>query len=155
MRELSEEEKARKTIRDALHAQKKEIFGYISELDRRLTQTNLVTNGSGAVALLAYINSNTVSMLALLALTFFAVGVISAGIEIRTLIIFWGEKHKDVSRRFDQLEDTSISPEAASDTTVGDEQKWATINHWAGVLSQACFALGFLSAAFGIVSTIG
>jgi hypothetical protein len=123
----------------------------LSELDRRLTNTNFVTNGGGAVAVLALMGQKPVSLPVQIALLLFAAGVIATGVEVRALLIHFGAIASDNHNRNQLFNRNQISARELGTISpkVGRISKWA--NHVAGWLSQLLFATGVMTAAFGFL----
>lgn len=140
-----------KDLSGFLHAQVKETFEFVAELDKRLTNTNFLTNGGGAVATLAFLGQHPDICALKISLCLFTIGVIATGIEIRYLMKYWGEMCAHLNRRHCDFMDDKLSVEEVMfiPKNIGELHK--TINHWAGVVSQWCFILGFVVGVIGFL----
>lgn len=143
-------EKAERLL-ELLGTQSRESYEAVAELDKRLTNTNLLTNGGGAIATLAFLGENPDIWAMKLALCLFTVGVIATGIEIRALMKYWGALCTDANRRRLGFADETLTVKEVGSVpkNVGEPHKF--INHWTGVASQSLFVLGFLVGASGFL----
>lgn len=139
-----------KNISAELRQQSDEVLSFISELDKRLTNTNFLTNGGGAVSVLTFIGTGiSSSPLSNYALMCFVLGIIATGIELRALLIFWGKLHKDSSRRLNGWLNNELSVEECH-IPKNLASIYTTINDVAGWASQLFFILGVLIGVFAI-----
>lgn len=143
-------EKAERLL-DLLGSQSREAFEAVADLDNRLTNTNFLTNGGGAVAALAFLGEHPDAGALKISLCLFAIGVVATGLELRSLMKYWGELCSDANRRRRGFANESLTVEevAVVPAELGNRHKF--INHWAGVVSQWTFALGFLVGAWGFL----
>jgi len=116
----------------------------LSELDKRLTNTNFLTNGTGAVAVLTFMGSNPAPTLIKIALITFTLGIIATGIELRALLVYFRKISEDNHRRNQGFysnkltaKKVGIIPENVGKTTM-------LINHYAGWVSQLLFVVGVI-----------
>jgi hypothetical protein len=119
----------------------------LSELDKRLANTNFLTNGGGAVAVLAFMGTNTAPSLIKVSLVLFTLGVIATGIELRALLIYFGEVSQDNHRRNRGFNSNQMTVGEFGNIpeNVGKISKW--VNHYAGWGSQLLFAAGVIIGA--------
>jgi hypothetical protein len=138
-------------VAETIREENSKMLDRLSDLDRRLTNTNFLTNGGGAVAILAFLSNHSPSLGLKLALLFFAIGVIATGVENRALLSFFGAVSKDNSRRNKEYWDDKLSLRGFAEIppNVGRHAKW--INHHAGVASQVLFAAGVISGAIAFL----
>lgn len=123
----------------------------IWELDKRLTNTNFLTNGGGAIAILAFIGENSTSLVIKIALILFTLGVIATGIELRALLVYVAQIAKDNRRRTNSFNQNLITASELG-TIPDDIGKLAKlINHNSGLASQIFFVAGVTTGAFGFL----
>lgn len=140
---------------DLIKDQGRESLEFVTDLDRKLTNTNLLTNGGGAVATLAFIGQQPEGFLLKISLLCFAVGVVLTGFEIRAMMRYFGDLGFDASRRLRGFltNDLTVADVATVSKSVG---KWPRrVNHWAGVLSQGLFLVGVLIGAMAAFTSVG
>lgn len=138
-------------LSDVLLKKGRETLEISLDLDKRLTNTNFLTNGGGAVAVLTYLATNPSIPALKVSLVLFTIGVIATGIELRALLKFFGELHNDASKRLRGfLNDTMTAREAGLG---GENVGWIhkKVNHYAGWASQLCFIGGVLVGAYGFL----
>lgn len=125
----------------------------LTELDTRLTNTNFLTNGGGAVAILTFMGSNSdpIPILVKISLLLFALGVIATGIEVRALLIYFGKVAKSNSERNRSFNQGLITVKELGTVpdNVGAISKY--VNHYAGWLSQILFCLGVALSAISFL----
>ena len=124
-----------------LHAQTKQNFDKLVEIDRWLTQHNFLINAGGATAILAYLGSSSNSKFAIWSLLLFVVGVIASGVEIRALLRVYDSLHKDALRRLNGFMHNTLSTDEITPEE-GLAPIASKINHWSGVVAQGSFVLG-------------
>jgi hypothetical protein len=128
----------------------KKTVSFIAELDKRVTNTNFLTNGGGAVAVLAFMGSSAKLPLIEYSLFFFLLGIILTGVELRALLKYWAILHKDIGRRLDGFINNELSVKQCL-TPVGLGKTYQDINHYAGWLSQLCFIGGVIVGGSGFL----
>ena len=136
-----------------LTSQVDQSFERVIALDNRLTQHNFLVNAGGAVAVLAFLGARGDASFALWPLGAFIVGVVASGIELRALLIWSRRLHKDAIDRRARFSQNELELSAAvppPDLAEG----WSRLNHWAGLCSQALFAIGAL-LGFALVTCSG
>ena len=130
-----------KSFDDELTSQSRQVFDKVVETDWRLTQHNFLVNAGGAVAVLAYLGSNSTKTFAIWSLICFVIGIVASGIEIRTLLSFFGSLHKDtLRRRLEFVENKILDTELGPPVNVGGCA--VAINHWCGWIAQIAFVTG-------------
>ncbi len=142
-------EKALK-ITEYLKDHRKETRSFIADFDKRITNTNYLTNGGGAVAVLACLGSKSPSPLIEYSLVLFLAGVILTGIELRAMLKFWSVLYKDVDRRLEGFVDNELTIEQCL-TPKGLGRKYQNINNYAGWGSQLCFSAGVIIGGIGFL----
>jgi hypothetical protein len=123
----------------------------LSDLDKRLANTNFLTNGGGAVAVLAFMGSNPAPTLIKISLVLFTLGVIVTGIELRALLIYFGKVSQDNHRRNRGFNSNQMTVGEFGNIpdSIGRTAKW--VNHYAGWGSQLLFVAGVIVGAAGFL----
>jgi len=130
-----------KVLTNTLSSQRERAFQAISELDSKVTNTNFLTNGGGVVAVLAFIGTGKAPEGMEWILVCFLVGLISTGIELRSLLSFLGDLHADAIRRHQGFLDGKLSVREC--LVSKDIAKWKRrVNHISGWVSQCTFIIG-------------
>lgn len=137
-------------IADQLLAQQEESLSAIKELDKRLTNTNFLTNGGGAVATLAFLETGADSQWVQCALILFIFGVVSTGIELRAMLNFYDELARETRRKHSGFLNNELSVEECL-VALDVGKCYGAINHYAGLISQICFIAGVLVGSVGIL----
>lgn len=138
-------------LAEVLNGQSREAIDAIHELDRRLTQTNFLTNGGAAAATLALLAGNIEPQVVYVPLAFFVTGLVATGLEIRYLMKYWAVLFKDATRRHRGFMADELTVKEAGTTNDSEGKLYQAINHWAGVVAQSTFVLGALVGAYKIV----
>lgn len=122
-------------------------------IDDRLSKSNFVTNGAGALATLAFIGSGRDQSLVIWSLTLFTIGVIAHVIELRAYKATYWAIHKDSVDRFrswlnNDLYEQDIYPKGIAKLS-------SIISKTSSYVSQGAFVLGVLIGGYKFVwSTI-
>ncbi|MCI4569044.1 hypothetical protein [Lysobacter sp. CFH 32150] len=128
-----------------------EIQGFLFDLDKRLTNTNFLTNGGGAVAVLTFMGDKPAPLSVKIALVLFSLGVIATGIELRAMLKCFDAIGQENHRRFRAFNANEI-PASELGNLPPDLAKWSKIvNHYAGLLSQGLFIAGVTMGACGFL----
>ncbi len=136
------------SLAETLRGQGREGAAAVAELDKRLTNTNFLTNGGGAVAMLTFMGSGAAVPLAEVALVLFTFGVVATGIELRALLKYWAELTKDANRRHRGFLDNELTvKECLVPKNIG--KAYENINHFAGLASQLLFVAGAVVGGLG------
>lgn len=140
-----------KHLSDILLMKGREALDISLELDKRLTNTNFLTNGGGAVATLTFLTTNSSIPSLKIALVLFTLGVVATGIELRALLKFFHTVHEDAIRRHCEFIGNSMT---AREAGLGDEgvgRVYKQVNSFAGYFSQLCFISGVLVGAYALL----
>jgi hypothetical protein len=130
-----------KALTDTLCSQSERALQAIFELDSKVTNINFLTNGGGAVAVLALLGTGKAPEGMEWTLVCFIVGLISTGIELRSLLSFFGDLHADAVRRYQGFLDGKLSVGECSGSE--DIAKWKRrVNHISGWVAQGTFIIG-------------
>lgn len=145
----------RQKVDEVLMKEGDRAFDEIFKLDANLTNNNFLVNAGGAVATLAFMGAKTEAVAAAVwPLLFFTVGLIATGVEIRTLLYYFGERHKDaVTRRQGFASDRLTVRECLPTAETG--KLYVLMNHWSGWISQICFWVGSILGLIGLFKYVG
>lgn len=135
---------------DTLQAQQREAFSERLEADGRLSRANFLTNGSAAIAVLAFIGTGRAPSSILFALFLFSVGVVATVVQQRSLVVFYGALFGEAQRRLQGF--------LADELTVAQVANVKKVSPWAsrldlasGWVAQVSFVLGVVVSALVIV----
>jgi len=124
-----------------LSAQVRLCFDKSVETNWRLVQHNFLVNAGGSAATLAYLGTEPTAIFAIWPLLCFLIGVVTSGVEIRSLLSIYGALYKDARRRHTGFTADKLSVKELSPSS--DVAKCADrINQWSGWIAQAVFVVG-------------
>ena len=137
-------------LAEVLQNQQREGVSHLADVDKRVTNTNFLTNGGGAIATLAFLGTGADLSNAKVALMLFTAGVVATGVELRSHLKYWGVLSDDASRRHRGFLNNELTvKECLVPPEIG--KTYQTINHYAGWLSQICFIAGVLVGGIGFL----
>jgi hypothetical protein len=139
-------------VGEIIQQQNEAMLDRIADVDKRLTTTNFLTNGGGAVAIMAFLSqSNGAPWLVRVSLLVFTLGVIMTAVELRTHLQQLGKISQDTRKRNRQYSEDLITVRQLAAPTPEDVGGVETvINHWAGWL----FIGGVAVAAYAFLSCV-
>jgi hypothetical protein len=135
-------------IADTLKVQQREAFDTLTNYDKRIATHNFVTNGAGAVAILAYLGTGAESGYLLVSLSLFTVGVVSVGAQLRAMYSSWWALTADAGRRHRGFLNNQLTVKDAASSNP-DNERAASISNIASWISQATFILGAILGGLG------
>ena len=124
----------------------------LQDLDKRLTNTNFLTNGGGAVAVLSFFGNHPESVALKVALMLFTLGVIATGVEMRAMLLYFAAVSQDNHQRLQAFMSNQIGLISYGQIHPSIGRLPKLLNHYAGVTSQLLFILGVVVGALGFVS---
>jgi hypothetical protein len=141
--------KSRAYLMQELYGVETQAVTSMADLSKRLTNTNFATNGGGAVATLAFLESGADILLVKIALVCFAVGVISTGIQLRASMNFWADVTGRVSTRLRGFLKNDLT--ALEACAIDADMSGSQIEDISGKASQVLFVVGVIAGTLGFL----
>lgn len=138
-------------IFDELKNQSERVLSMLEETDKLFTNSNLVTNGGAAVAMLALLKTGALDGWPMfLALILFTFGVIVTVVGLSIKRYAWHEIHQKFLSRYCRFTANELSAEEIYASLLNEGKIRNFIQGHAGYISMGCFMAGVVAGACGV-----